>query len=83
MSVTILDVAKARGAEVGEDGSINMGAFEEVGLQIMGGCITCEASIAAYNAFPSRCGYWCCADCVGDSGFKTVELFEEFSNSFE
>lgn len=68
--ITILELAKfrAKGAEVrtGED-------FENVGLQILGGCEVCGASIACYNAYPSRSGYWRCEGCVGDSGYETVE----------
>lgn len=81
MSVTILDVAKSRGVRIEKDGSVTMGSMNDVDLAIFGGCLTCEASIAAYNAYPSRSGYWCCADCVGDFGFKTVEAFEEFASA--
>lgn len=68
--ITIVELARfrAKGAEVrtGED-------FANVGLAIMGGCESCGASIACYNAYPSRSGYWRCEGCVGDSGYETVE----------
>lgn len=32
--------------------------FEKAGLAIMGGCQQCGASIACYNAYPSKTGYW-------------------------
>lgn len=72
--VTILDIAKARGLNpdhaTGE-------AFEKVGLAIMGGCQRCHATIAAYNAYPSRTGYWLCGDCIDErTGFADVLLFE-------
>lgn len=54
MPITVLDLALHRGATADEDGSINGAEFERVGLPICGGCERCEASIAAYNAFPSR-----------------------------
>ena len=82
-SITILDVAKARGVEVDPDGRINMGAFWNVGLDMMGGCEVCEASIAAYNAYPSKSGYWRCRNCIEDVGFDTVEEFEKLDAESE
>lgn len=68
--VTILEVAKhrlGRDPETGAD-------FAEAGFQILGGCAVCGASIAAYNACPSRSGYWKCASgCIADDGWSTVE----------
>ncbi len=31
--------------------------------------------LGAYNAYPSTSGYWRCADCIGDTGFTTIEEF--------
>jgi hypothetical protein len=45
------------------------------GVDIIGGCQTCGATIAAYNAYPSTSGYWCCANCIGDTGFATITDF--------
>ena len=70
--LTILDIATAklgRPARTGAD-------FAEAGFAIMGGCAGCEASIAAYNAYPSTSGYWRCADCIGDDGFRTLAGFD-------
>lgn len=75
--ITILDVAKARGVQESEDGSINGSEFERVGLPIMGGCM-CNTTVGCYNAYPSKTGYLGCEDCIGDQGFETVEEFEEF-----
>ena len=45
------------------------------GVDIIGGCQACAATIAIYNAYPSTSGYWRCADCIGDTGFATVTDF--------
>ena len=72
MAITIMELAQYR---LGlEDADHMTGAdFQRANLDILGGCEICAASIAAYNAYPSRSGYWRCADCVGDDGFKTVQ----------
>ena len=70
MSITILELANhilGRQAETGAD-------FERVGLPMIGGCEVCHATVAAYNACPSRSGYLRCADgCIDDLGYNTVE----------
>jgi hypothetical protein len=73
--VSILDVAFARGVKE-VDGTINGAEFERVGLPFMGGCQGCGASIAAYNAYPSKSGYLQCRDCIEGIGFASVEDFE-------
>jgi len=83
--ITILDLALHRGAKADEDGSINGSEFEKVGLPLLGGCELCGACIAAYNACPSKSGYFRCAGedgCIGNSGWESVEeanreIFEE------
>jgi hypothetical protein len=79
--ITIFDVAEARGVKPNKDGSISMGAFEEVGLPMLGGCQGCGASIAAYNAYPTTTGFLSCEDCCNGIGFETVESFEEWSKN--
>jgi len=71
MAVTILELAEHRGARRVDD-RINGGEFYRVGVDIMGGCSGCHATLAAYNAYPSKRGFWMCADCIGDSGYATV-----------
>jgi hypothetical protein len=68
--VTVLDLASHRlGYPVRAGGD-----FQRAGLPIMGGCAECGATVAAYNACPSRSGYLKCAsDCIGDDGYATVE----------
>jgi len=84
MSVTVLDVAIARGIQRDERGAYNGAEFHRVGLPILGGCALCGATIAAYNAAPSTSGYLRCANgCIGDEGFPTVEAFEEWAKEDE
>ena len=40
-------------------------------LPIMGGCADCEASLGAFNAYPSTTGYLLCRDCLDGRGFLT------------
>lgn len=70
--LTVLDLATqmlSRPARTGAD-------FAEAGFDIMGGCARCEASIAAYNAYPSTSGYWRCAGCIDEDGFRTLAGFK-------
>lgn len=71
--ITIIQLARFRGAKESADGSINGAEFYRVGLPILGGCLICEATIAAYNAYPSKSGYLKCRNCIGDDGYATVE----------
>lgn len=75
--ITILELAEHRGLKRDEQGRSNMGDFWDVGLDLMGGCEICHASIAAYNAYPSKSGYWRCADCICDDGWESVEKANE------
>lgn len=83
MAVTVLDVAVGRGAMAVEDGGITGGEFERVGLPMLGGCEVCGASIAAYNAYPSKSGYLRCRGCVGGIGFENCAAFESWSHAEE
>lgn len=79
--VTALAVAEARGLKPANDGSGYSGAaFADVGIPMLGGCQNCHATIAAYNAYPSKTGYWLCADCIEgtDLGFNSAEEFENY-----
>jgi hypothetical protein len=43
-------------------------------LPILGGCEICEATVAAYNACPSKTGFLRCKNgCIEDEGWETVE----------
>lgn len=70
MAVTIQDLALYRGMRTDLDGSYTYGDILEVGLDLLGGCAHCGASITSYNAYPSRSGYWACEDCIGDAGWE-------------
>jgi hypothetical protein len=54
--------------------SLSGADFARVGLEILGGCEICGASIAAYNGCPSRSGYWrCSSGCIADQGYAGAE----------
>lgn len=79
--ITILDLAIHRGAKPIDD-SYSGAELARVGLAIFGGCTGCGASMAAYNAHPSKSGFWCCPDCIGDDGWTdaaeaNLEIFGE------
>lgn len=74
-AVSILDCASAR---IGRPASTGAD-FYDAGLPMFGGCEGCGASIAAYNAFPSRSGFIRCRGCVAGVGFATVADFEAFA----
>jgi hypothetical protein len=76
-AITVFELAEHRGAR-SIDGAINGAEFERVGLPILGGCEGCYATIAAYNAYPSKSGFLRCDDCIGDAGFATVEEANAF-----
>lgn len=74
MPITVLELAWHRGAEKDEDGATNAYEVEKTGLPFMGGCCMCGATVACYNACPSKAGYLkCLNDCIGDDGWDSVE----------
>ena len=72
MPITILDYVKS---VVGDKDLYTAEDCLTAGVDILGGCQGCQATIACYNAYPSRSGYWRCADCIGDDGYATVADF--------
>ena len=72
MPITILDYVKS---VVGDKDLYTAEDCLATGVDILGGCQGCHATIAAYNAYPSTSGYWRCADCIGDDGYATVADF--------
>lgn len=72
MPITILDYVKS---VVGEKDFYTAEDCLSSGVDILGGCQSCAATIAVYNAYPSTSGFWRCADCIGDTGFATVTDF--------
>jgi hypothetical protein len=72
MPITILDYVKS---VVGDKDTYAAEDFHRSGVAMTGGCQRCAATIACYNAYPSRSGYWRCADCIDGSGFATVADF--------
>ena len=72
MAITILDYVKS---VVGDKDLYTAEDCLASGVDILGGCQGCQATIAVYNAYPSTSGYWRCADCIGEDGFATVADF--------
>jgi hypothetical protein len=72
MPITILDYVKT---VVGDKPLYTAEDCLASGVDILGGCQVCAATIACYNAYPSTSGYWRCADCIGDTGFATIAAF--------
>ena len=75
MSITILDYVKA---VVGDKDFYTAEDCLTSGVDIIGGCQGCGATIAVHNAYPSTTGFWRCADCIGDIGFATVADFTTY-----
>jgi hypothetical protein len=73
MPITILDYVKS---VVGDKDCYCAADFYGNGVDMLGGCEGCAATLGPYNAYPSRSGFWRCADCIGDTGFATVADFE-------
>ncbi|MBV9093914.1 MAG: hypothetical protein JO132_08575 [Streptosporangiaceae bacterium] len=73
MAITILDYVKAK---TGDRETYSEQDHWRAGVAMLGGCQTCAAVIASYNAYPSTSGYWHCGTCIGTAGFATVEDFE-------
>ena len=74
MTITIFDLALFRLGFPEDEDSLTGEDFEKAGLEVLGGCEVCGASLAAYNACPSKSGFWRCASgCIGDDGWSSVE----------
>ncbi len=73
MPITILDYVKAK---TGDRPAYSDHDHWRAGVAMLGGCQACHATIASYNAYPSRSGYWRCASCIAGDGFDTVADFE-------
>jgi hypothetical protein len=72
MPITILDYVKS---VVGDKDLYTAEDCLSSGVDILGGCQVCHATIGCYNAYPSKAGFWRCADCIGDTGFATTAEF--------
>jgi hypothetical protein len=72
MPITILDYIKSA---LGEKDTYTPDDFSRLGVEFSDGCEHCAATLSGWNAYPSQSGYWRCSDCIGDSGFATVEEF--------
>jgi hypothetical protein len=72
MPITILDYVKS---VTGAKDLYTVEDFLAAGVDMLGGCQLCGATIACYNAYPSVTGYWRCTDCIGDLGYPTITAF--------
>jgi hypothetical protein len=74
--MTVLKLAVAMGAKI--EPSEELGKeLQKYGFAMIGGCMICAATIACYNAYPSKDGYWKCEDCI-DNGFSSLAEYHEF-----
>jgi hypothetical protein len=74
MPISILDYVKS---VAGDKPQYTADDFYRNGVELLGGCERCGATIAAYNAYPATSGFWRCADCIGDDGYETVTAFRD------
>lgn len=72
MPISILDYVKSI---VGDKDTYPAADFYDNGVEMLGGCERCHATIGPWNAYPSTSGYWRCAECIGGDGFVTVDGF--------
>lgn len=70
--ITIQDFVAA---VLGERDQYSGADYQSCGVAMLGGCAGCHATIAGYNAYPSKKGVWMCGDCIGDGGWATVREF--------
>lgn len=75
MPITIVDYVKSI---VGDKPAYHAEDFSSNGVAMMGGCECCYAMLAAYNAYPSKSGYWRCEGCIRDTGFATIAEFTAY-----
>lgn len=77
--ITILDYAIWVNPEL-KGKSISAQDLYDLNLPFCGGCCDCEASIAAFNAYPCTNGYLRCKECTISSGegYSSVEDFDEY-----
>ena len=71
MPITILDYVKS---VVGDKDLYTAEDCLASGVDILGGCQGCQASIGLQR-LPLHSGYWRCANCIGTDGFATVAHF--------
>ena len=76
--ITLFDLAVHR---LGLDAENTVGLkgddFEKAGLPMFGGCFRCGATVAAYNACPTKTGYIACQGCTDGDGWLSVQEANE------
>ena len=71
--LSILDILKAKNPELKNKEQITADDCWKEGVDLIGGCEICGATIAIYNAYLSHSGYWRCGDCIGDTGWDNIK----------
>lgn len=72
MAITILDYLKT---VAGDKDTYTDDEYFRHGAGTIGHCERCAATLASHNAYPSTSGHWRCANCIGTTGFATVDDF--------
>jgi len=83
MTMSFLDIAIALGVKKDEEmGGYNGADLWEHNLPIMSVCVSCGATLAAYNSYPARDGYiYCAEDHPEDvSGFTDIGQWLRFAS---
>ena len=77
--LTIFDIALALDRQAGivhPDDRMTGADLDRLRLPMFGGCAICEASLAAFNAVPTRSGFLACEDCASpEAGYETLVDF--------
>lgn len=77
MFLTVLDIFEAENPGL----EPNLANFLETDLPFIGGCQACNATVACFNACPSKTGFLLCKNgCIGDLGFRTLEEFRAWED---
>jgi hypothetical protein len=71
--LTWLQILLAKNPELQKKKEITMEDCWDQGIDMIGGCEICQATIAVYNAFPSHSGHWRCKYCIEDTGWTNMK----------
>jgi hypothetical protein len=74
MAITIFDYVKS---VIGDKPEYTAADFYSCGVDMLGGCEYCHATIGPWNAYPSLSGYWRCGDCIDHNGYATIGEFTD------
>jgi hypothetical protein len=77
--ITILDYLAS---VIGDQDTYTARDFTAAGVEMIGGCQKCHATLGPHSAYPSRHGYWRCADCIGSDGYTSISAFARIALGF-